>query len=356
MSRIRNGTTRSLKTSGTWITVDQPEVPSEPFIRGYQAALRDAWDTVERPEASDAPGGDTDAVTKRGWQHQRHDNAAGDPRSAGPPQPGTVDSHGPTTLKATRGPGTPQPDPHIPGPGLKEYSMTISTTTRTISCPRCGGQFELGEAYVTSSSPRYALSGRSRPASRSWPRSALERDELQADSPSRRPGSRPCAPQEAELLRDRRKLEDEREDLERTKERMRDEIRTQERADADQRAQETSRNSCAARTRRPGSWKISSSESGNSWRKHSAEAGPAHRNRRASRGRPVAEELQRRNPGDLITVTPRGKRGADVTQVVRAGILDCGVIKWECKRTATWNAEWSGKLADDVAAAGPSSA
>ena len=35
-------------------------IPSEPFIRGYQAALRDAWETAERPEASDAPGGNTD--------------------------------------------------------------------------------------------------------------------------------------------------------------------------------------------------------------------------------------------------------------------------------------------------------
>ena len=47
---------------GNLVTVNQPEVPSEPFIRGYQAALRDAWDTVERPEASVAPGGNTDAV------------------------------------------------------------------------------------------------------------------------------------------------------------------------------------------------------------------------------------------------------------------------------------------------------
>ena len=40
--------------------------PSGPFIRGFQAALRDAWETAERPEASDAPGGNADAVTERG--------------------------------------------------------------------------------------------------------------------------------------------------------------------------------------------------------------------------------------------------------------------------------------------------
>ena len=37
-------------------------IRSEPFIRGYRAALRDAWETAERPEASDASGGDTDTV------------------------------------------------------------------------------------------------------------------------------------------------------------------------------------------------------------------------------------------------------------------------------------------------------
>jgi len=46
----------NLNPDGTTFT------PSEPFIRGYQAALRDAWETAERPEASVAPGGNTDAV------------------------------------------------------------------------------------------------------------------------------------------------------------------------------------------------------------------------------------------------------------------------------------------------------
>jgi hypothetical protein len=47
-------------------------------------------------------------------------------------------------------------------------------------------------------------------------------------------------------------------------------------------------------------------------------------------------------------VTERGRRGPDVTQVVRAGRLDCGVILWECKRTAAWGPQWPGKLADEV--------
>jgi hypothetical protein len=66
------------------------------------------------------------------------------------------------------------------------------------------------------------------------------------------------------------------------------------------------------------------------------------------------EELQRRFPADLIKVTPAGKRGPDVVQIVRAGPLDCGVILWECKRTAKWGSGWAGKLAGEVRSAGAS--
>jgi hypothetical protein len=65
-----------------------------------------------------------------------------------------------------------------------------------------------------------------------------------------------------------------------------------------------------------------------------------------------AEGLQKRFRDDLVTSTGVGKRGPDVTQVVRVGRLDCGVLLWECKRTAAWNAEWPHKLAGEVRAAG----
>jgi hypothetical protein len=65
-----------------------------------------------------------------------------------------------------------------------------------------------------------------------------------------------------------------------------------------------------------------------------------------------AEELQHRFPGDLIMVTERGRGGPDVTQVVRAGRLDCGVILWECKRTVAWGPQWPGKLAGEVRRSG----
>jgi hypothetical protein len=60
------------------------------------------------------------------------------------------------------------------------------------------------------------------------------------------------------------------------------------------------------------------------------------------------EELQQRFRDDEITITPQGQAGADITQRVRTGRRECGVILWECKRTARWDGRWPGKLARDA--------
>jgi hypothetical protein len=65
-----------------------------------------------------------------------------------------------------------------------------------------------------------------------------------------------------------------------------------------------------------------------------------------------AAQLRDRFGDDEVTVTPRGRAGADVAQVVRHGQRDCGTILWECKRAAKWGTDWARKLADDVRKAG----
>ncbi len=170
--------------------------------------------------------------------------------------------------------------------------------------------------------------------------------------------------EEAKLLRDRRKLEDEKDDLERQKERMRDEIRKQERADAELRAKQhteeilgraeadyqeqlrLSKDDYDTRARQlEDQLKRVNAQLEQAQRK----SGTGLRQQEGvSRQDLFAEQLQQRFPDDQITVTAVGKRGPDVTQVVRIGHLDCGVILWECKRTATWNAEWSRKLAAEA--------
>jgi hypothetical protein len=54
-------------------------------------------------------------------------------------------------------------------------------------------------------------------------------------------------------------------------------------------------------------------------------------------------------PDDEVTPVPRGRRGADVLQVVRAGPCrgSCGTILWESKRAQSWSDGWVGKLKDD---------
>ena len=231
--------------------------------------------------------------------------------------------------------------------------MMISTTTRTISCPRCGGQFELGEAYVHQLVAPIRAEWEVQTRQQVLAAQRAERDELQGRLTEREAEIKALRTQEAELLRDRRKLEDDKEDLERAKERMRDEIRTQERADAEKRAQEAFQEKLRRKDEETRQLEDKLKRVGEKLEEAQRRSGTGSPQQEGiARQDLFAEELQRRFPADVITVTPRGKRGADVTQVVRAGRRDCGVIQWECKRTAAWNAEWSGKLAGEVGRSG----
>ena len=173
---------------------------------------------------------------------------------------------------------------------------------------------------------------------------------------------------EAELLRDRRKLEDEKEDLQREKERLRDDIRKEERDAADKRAKERAADELR-RAEADFEEKIGLKQQEHDTRTRqleeqlrrvNAQLEEAHRKSGISSRQQegvawqdvFALELRTRFADDLITVTGVGKRGPDVTQVVRIGHLECGVILWECKRTAAWNAEWPRKLATEVRGAG----
>ena len=242
--------------------------------------------------------------------------------------------------------------------------MTLSTTTMTISCPLCRGQFDLNEAHVHQLVAPLRARWEAQTRQQVLAAQLAERDELQGRLTEQEAEIKGLRAQEAKLLGDRRKLEDEKEDLERAKERMRDEIRTQERADADQRARQLA-GEALRRTEQTYQEQLHRKDEEHDIRTRQLEdqlnrvsrqleeiqrkSGTGSRQQEGiARQDLFAEELQRRFPGDLITVTPRGKRGADVTQVVRAGRLDCGVIQWECKRAAAWSAGWPGKLANEV--------
>lgn len=62
----------------------------------------------------------------------------------------------------------------------------------------------------------------------------------------------------------------------------------------------------------------------------------------------LAQRLASRCPHDEITAVPRGVRGADIVQVVRAPSGSaCGTILWEAKRAANWSNGWVAKLRKD---------
>jgi DNA repair exonuclease SbcCD ATPase subunit len=188
--------------------------------------------------------------------------------------------------------------------------MTTTPASSAIRCPHCGREVQLDEAiaHQLAAPMRAGWEAEIRQQIGEEVRAAyaseLEvqragREELEGRLRERDSQIQELKAHEAGLLRDRRKLEDEKDDLEREKERARDEIRKQERVFADRRAsqraeeelrraREAIRSSCAARRSTapgPGSWKISSNGSAPSWRRHSARAAPACGNRKASPAR-----------------------------------------------------------------------
>lgn len=223
----------------------------------------------------------------------------------------------------------------------------------TFPCPHCRRQVDLDETLLHQYAAPMRAHWEAQTRQKVLAEQRAERDELEGRLTEQEAEIKSLRAQEAELLRDRRKLEDEKENLERTKERMRGEIRTQERADADQRAEETFQEKLRRKdeeTRQLEDKLKRVVEKLEEAQRRSGTGSPQQEG--IARQDLFAEDLQRRFPEDRITVTPRGKRGADVTQVVRAGRRDCGVIQWECKRTAAWNAEWSPKLAGEVGRSG----
>jgi hypothetical protein len=63
--------------------------------------------------------------------------------------------------------------------------------------------------------------------------------------------------------------------------------------------------------------------------------------------------LARAFPQDELRTVPKGRRGADVLQIVRDSQLrSAGTILWEAKNTKNWSPTWISKLKDDQREAG----
>ena len=63
----------------------------------------------------------------------------------------------------------------------------------------------------------------------------------------------------------------------------------------------------------------------------------------------LKRQLQTEFPFDAIDDIGRGRRGADLTHLVRhAPLGDCGIIVWEAKRTKHWNDDWIEKIKQDA--------
>jgi hypothetical protein len=248
----------------------------------------------------------------------------------------------------------------------------------SVRCPHCGQVVQLDEAIVHQlASPlragwqaeiRQEIGDEIRASyARDLEDERTKRGELEETLKARDRQIKELRDEEARLRRDRRKLEDEKSDLERLKERMRDEIRKQERTDAEARAKQRVEDELRRKESelkeqlrlRDEDHEVKARQLEDQLKRVKSQLEEAQRKSDSgsrqqegiARQDLFGEELRRRFPDDLITVTTVGKRGPDVTQVVRVGTLGCGVILWECKRTAAWNTEWARKLAGEVRAA-----
>jgi len=239
-----------------------------------------------------------------------------------------------------------------------------------VTCPRCGEQFPLSHALAEELAS-HVLAGKE-PALREQIAKDLHaqyahtlqdmQDRLREQEEERQFDAgviKKLRGTEVQLRQDRRKLEDEREALQAEQERMRDEIRKQEREAAERKTRERYE---AELRQKDTAHAVAVRELEEKLNRVNTQLDEARR-KGATGSRQeegftqqdlFAEELRRRFPTDDISVTPRGMAGADVTQKIRLGGHDCGMLMWECKRAANWSGSWIGKLADDVAKAGAS--
>ncbi len=252
--------------------------------------------------------------------------------------------------------------------------MSTTADSLTVICPHCGSEVLLDEAIIHEfAAPMRAEMrqqiGREVRAdyARELEAQRAERVELEERLKERDQQVTDLRAEEAKLRQERRQLEDEKDDLEREKERMRDEIRKHERADADERAKQRSEEEMRQKEaaldeqlhRSREEYAVKTRQLEDQLKRVNAQLEEAQRKSDTSQRQKegvagqdlFAEDLCRHFPDDLITVTPAGRRGPDVIQVVRVGHLNCGKILWECKRIATWNAEWPRKLAGEARAA-----
>jgi len=248
-------------------------------------------------------------------------------------------------------------------------------STTTVQCPSCGSDIDLDEALIRqlTAPMRAAWEADLRQQIRGQVQAAFVRDldeqvaqrrTLEGQLAERELEIKNLRQQETALLRARRELEDQKENLERATEQMRDEIRSQERAAADQRAGQRADDDLRRKDaayqeqlrRLQEQHGIQTRQLEDQLTRVRCQLEEAQRKTSTSprqqegvtRQDMFGDELRHRYPDDLITVTPQGRRGPDITQVVRVGRMDCGIILWECKRTAAWGAAWPAKLAAEV--------
>lgn len=153
--------------------------------------------------------------------------------------------------------------------------------------------------------------------------------------------------QEAELLKAKRELDDQKRELELSVQKQVNEALEAVRAKAKQDAEET-----LALKVKEGETRIASMQQTIEELKRKAEQGSQQLQGEAQE-LVLEDALRARFPFDTLEPVGKGEFGGDVLQrVVNAGGQVCGSILWESKRTRAWSDGWLPKLKGDQRAAG----
>jgi hypothetical protein len=145
------------------------------------------------------------------------------------------------------------------------------------------------------------------------------------------------------LRRERRDLQEAKDDLQRKTEQFKDEIRAEERERAEQRAEQE----YAAELRASRLQIARIRQEADELRRKAQQGSPQEAGIAANHI--WRDYLHDTFPGDDAILVRPGKAGGDVVHTVRDGTgRRCGTITWECKRDARWRDTWLEKLRHDA--------
>lgn len=213
----------------------------------------------------------------------------------------------------------------------------------SIKCPKCGHEFEASEGLMSHLKEEASLEAEKKIRAEIEGENKLKLQNLENTIKEKDKKLDDSRQNELKLLEDKRKLEDDKKDLELEVQRKLDEGRAQIEEKAYQKADEDHKFKDLEKDKLIGDLKKSLEDA-----QRKAQQGSMQTQGEVAE-LDLEETLRSNFKDDEIVPVAKGKNGADVKQIVKTqrGTV-CGVILWESKNTKTWDDDWITKLKQDT--------